>query len=102
MFKHMMIAATAAAAVFASPAGAANYISLGRLVCGSEGGQGLIITSQKNLICTYTPAGGGPESRLCRQDREIWPGYRRDRQKRYDLAGSCQDRHKHSGICTCR
>ncbi|PKA41751.1 DUF992 domain-containing protein [Rhizobium sullae] len=63
MIKHMMIAATAvAAAAFASPASAANYVSLGRLVCGSEGGQGLIVTSRKNLICTYTPAGGGPKA----------------------------------------
>jgi hypothetical protein len=63
MFKNMMIATTTvAAAAFANPAGAANYISLGRLVCGSDGGQGLIITSQKNLICTYSPADGGPKA----------------------------------------
>jgi hypothetical protein len=60
MFKQTMIAATAlAAAAIASPAGAADYVSLGRLVCGSDGGQGMIIKSEKNLICTYTPAGSG-------------------------------------------
>ncbi|MEZ2128383.1 MULTISPECIES: DUF992 domain-containing protein [unclassified Sinorhizobium] len=61
MLKHSMIAATvAAAAAWASPAGADNYVALGRLVCGSEGGTGFVFTSQKNLTCTYTPAGGGP------------------------------------------
>lgn len=61
MFKQTMIATAAvAAAAVASPASAADYISLGRLVCGSDGGQGLIVKSEKNLMCTYTPAGGGP------------------------------------------
>ena len=63
MFRKTTIATVAvAAAAFASPAGAADYVSLGRLVCGSDGGQGLIITSQKNLICTYSPAAGGPKA----------------------------------------
>ena len=60
MFKHTMIAAAAlTAAACATPAAAADYVTLGRLVCGSDGGQGLIIKSEKNLICTYTPASGG-------------------------------------------
>lgn len=63
MFKHTMIAAAAlTAAACATPAAAADYVSLGRLVCGSDGGQGLIIKSEKNLICTYTPAGGGAKA----------------------------------------
>ncbi|MGR4846165.1 DUF992 domain-containing protein [Rhizobium sp. LARHSG275] len=63
MFKQTMIAAAAlTAAAWASPAGAENYVTLGRLVCGSDGGQGLIVTSQKNLICTYTPAAGGAKA----------------------------------------
>ena len=63
MFKQTMIAAAVvSAAAWAGPAAAADYISLGRLVCGSDGGQGLIVTSEKNLICTYTPASGGPKA----------------------------------------
>lgn len=63
MFKQTMIAAAAlTAAAWANPAGAESYVTLGRLVCGSDGGQGLIITSQKNLICTYTPASGGAKA----------------------------------------
>ena len=62
MFRETMIAAAAAAvAAIANPASAANYVTLGRLVCGSQGGQGMIVTSQKNLLCTYTPAEGGPK-----------------------------------------
>lgn len=66
MFKQTMIAAAAlAAAAWASSANAESYVTLGRLVCGSDGGQGLIITSQKNLICTYTPAPAA-QGGLCR------------------------------------
>ncbi|MBB4237744.1 DUF992 domain-containing protein [Rhizobium esperanzae] len=63
MFKQIIIAAAAlTAAAWAAPAGAESYVTLGRLVCGSDGGQGLIVTSQKNLICTYTPASGGAKA----------------------------------------
>ncbi|WP_454851738.1 DUF992 domain-containing protein [Rhizobium binxianense] len=63
MLKQAMIAAAAlSAAVWTVPAQAANYVALGRLVCGSAGGQGLVITSSKNLTCTYTPASGGPKA----------------------------------------
>jgi hypothetical protein len=63
MFKQAMIAAAAlSAAAWTVPAQAANYVALGRLVCGSEGGQGLVVTSSKNLTCTYTPASGGPKA----------------------------------------
>jgi hypothetical protein len=63
MFKQTMIAAAVvSAAACAGSAAAADYMSLGRLVCGSDGGQGLIVTSEKNLICTYTPASGGPKA----------------------------------------
>ena len=57
----MIAAAAATTAALASPVGAADYITLGRLVCGSDGGQGLIVTSQKNLSCTFTSAAGGPK-----------------------------------------
>lgn len=60
MLKHTLIAATAVVAVWAAPAAAADYVTLGRLVCGSEGGVGMIVTSEKALRCTYTSAAGGP------------------------------------------
>ena len=70
MFKQTMIAAAAlTAAAWGSPAGAENYVTLGRLVCGSDGGQGLIVTSQKNLICTYTPASGGARRSMPERSR---------------------------------
>ncbi|MDK1375339.1 MULTISPECIES: DUF992 domain-containing protein [unclassified Sinorhizobium] len=61
MIKQTFIAAAALAALSgAAPAAAQSYVTLGRLTCGSEGGTGLIITSTKNLMCTYTPANGAP------------------------------------------
>ncbi len=60
MLKRTVIAAAALAAVWVAPAGAANYVTVGRLVCGSQGGVGMIVTSEKSLKCTYTPAAGGP------------------------------------------
>jgi Protein of unknown function (DUF992) len=63
MFKQtIMAAAVLSASAWAGSAAAADYISLGQLVCGSDGGQGLIVTSEKNLICTYTPASGGQKA----------------------------------------
>lgn len=102
MFKHMIIAATAAAAVFASPAGAANYISLGRLVCGSEGGQGLIVTSQKNLICTYTPAGGGPKAVYAGKIEKFGLDIGETGKSVMIWQVLAKTRHEHSGICACR
>ncbi|TCL69634.1 DUF992 domain-containing protein [Rhizobium sp. BK251] len=60
MLKHALIATAVVAGAWVAPASAANYITLGRLVCGSEGGTGFILGSEKNLTCTYTPADGGP------------------------------------------
>jgi hypothetical protein len=60
MLKRTIIAAAALAAIWVAPAGAANYVTVGRLVCGSEGGVGMIVTSEKSLRCTYTSAAGGP------------------------------------------
>ncbi|WP_421871515.1 DUF992 domain-containing protein [Pararhizobium sp.] len=60
MLKRTFIAATALAAVWVAPVAAADYVTLGRLVCGSDGNVGMIITSEKLLRCTYTSAAGGP------------------------------------------
>ena len=49
MLKRTFIAATALAAVWVAPVAAADYVTLGRLVCGSDGNVGMIITSEKLL-----------------------------------------------------
>ena len=59
MIRQTIIAAVALAALSGS-ASAQSYVTLGRLTCGSEGGTGLIITSTKNLMCTFRPADGSP------------------------------------------
>ncbi|ACP26652.1 hypothetical protein NGR_c29080 [Sinorhizobium fredii NGR234] len=59
MIKQFLLAAAALAAL-SGAASAQNYVALGRLTCGSEGGTGLIITSTKNLMCTFKPADGSP------------------------------------------
>ncbi len=59
MIKQTFLAAAALAAL-SGAAPAQNYVALGRLTCGSEGGTGLIVTSTKNLMCTFKPANGSP------------------------------------------
>lgn len=60
MIKQTLIAAAALAALSGAAPAAESYVTLGRLTCGSEGGPGLIVTSTKNLICTFKPADGSP------------------------------------------
>ncbi|WEX77046.1 DUF992 domain-containing protein [Sinorhizobium numidicum] len=60
MIKQTFIAAAALAALSGAAPAAESYVTLGRLTCGSEGGPGLIITSTKNLMCTFRPADGSP------------------------------------------
>ncbi|MBP2237409.1 hypothetical protein J2Z31_003927 [Sinorhizobium kostiense] len=59
MIKQTLLVATALAAL-STTAPAQSYVTLGRLTCGSEGGTGLIVTSTKNLMCTFNPADGSP------------------------------------------
>ncbi|OAP37776.1 hypothetical protein AU381_13440 [Sinorhizobium glycinis] len=59
MIKQTILAAATLAAL-SGTAPAQNYVALGRLTCGSEGGTGLIVTSTKNLMCTFKPADGSP------------------------------------------
>ncbi|WP_026616200.1 DUF992 domain-containing protein [Ensifer aridi] len=59
MFKRTFIAAVTLAALSGAASGQ-SYVTLGRLTCGSEGGTGLIVTSTKNLMCTFRPADGSP------------------------------------------
>lgn len=42
MIKRTLVTALALAALATGPAAAQNYVALGRLVCGSEGGTGMI------------------------------------------------------------
>ena len=64
------LTAVAIVAVVALPApGMAQGLprtEIGTLACDVSGGIGLIITSRKQLTCTYTPAGPGP--------REVYVG----------------------------
>jgi hypothetical protein len=60
MIKQTLIAAAALAALSGVAPAAESYVTLGRLTCGSEGGPGLIVTSTKNLMCTFRPADGSP------------------------------------------
>ncbi len=59
MLKRAILAAAAVSALWAVPASADTYVTLGRLVCGSEGGTGMVFSSEKALTCTYSPASGG-------------------------------------------
>ncbi|WFU08239.1 DUF992 domain-containing protein [Rhizobium sp. CB3090] len=64
MLKHILLASAAlSAAVWAAPAASADYSTLGTLTCTSKGSTGMIIMSQKNLMCTFEPSGGGPRAR---------------------------------------
>jgi hypothetical protein len=62
MFRKLIIAAIAllAASVVFEPA-AAQRTRAGVLGCDVSGGIGLIIGSQRRLVCTFTPDGGGPQ-----------------------------------------
>ena len=62
MLKRTLMAsvALAAAAAWTAPAGAADYITLGKLTCTSQGSESHIIMSEKNLMCTFLPSDGSP------------------------------------------
>lgn len=54
--KTLTLALASAAALFALPALAQDRTELGMLDCTIEGGVGLVITSEKELSCIFTPA----------------------------------------------
>jgi hypothetical protein len=66
MLKLSTVAAAAAAAIaiaaWTLPANAADNVTLGKLTCVSKGSKGLIIMSEKNLMCTFLPVNGEPGS----------------------------------------
>lgn len=60
---HRALCGLAAAAILAAATGpsfAQSPVRLGSLNCDVSGGIGLIVTSKKDLLCIYTPDGGGP------------------------------------------
>jgi len=56
----LALAATAVLAATTGPSLAQSPVRVGMLNCDVSGGIGLIITSKKDLLCIYTPDGGGP------------------------------------------
>ena len=56
--KRSIFLAAAAAACLSIPAAAQQRTEVGLLDCTIEGGVGFIVGSQKDLTCTFTPAGG--------------------------------------------
>jgi hypothetical protein len=61
MNKHIAgLAAITAAIVAATPAPAQDRIQAGSLTCDVSAGIGLIIGSQRQVYCTFTPASPGP------------------------------------------
>ena len=58
--KPIPLAALALAAIAAAPTQAQN-VQAGSLVCDVSGGVGLIIASQREMICTFTNSRGEPE-----------------------------------------
>ena len=61
MKKSFLAAAAAIAFVVAGGQSAlAGSVQVGTLSCKVEGGVGLIIGSSKGMICSFKPAGGGP------------------------------------------
>jgi hypothetical protein len=56
--KRSIFLAAAAAACLSVPAAAQQRTEVGLLDCTIEGGAGFIVGSQKDLTCTFTPAGG--------------------------------------------
>lgn len=62
MSRRSIVAATLAAAfgamAFVTPAAAQASVKVGTLVCNVAGGIGLIITSKKAAVCTFTDVNG--------------------------------------------
>lgn len=58
MMKQLILSALSVAALSAAPvtAQAQRWVQVGVLDCTSQGGIGLIVTSRKDMACTYKPA----------------------------------------------
>jgi hypothetical protein len=60
MFRTFITAAALALAAVAGSAEAQDRVQAGSLTCDVSAGIGLIIGSQRNVSCTFTPASPGP------------------------------------------
>ena len=60
MFRTVITAAALALAACAGAAQAQDRVQAGSLTCDVSAGIGLIIGSQRNVSCTFTPASPGP------------------------------------------
>jgi len=60
MFRTVITSAALALAVLAGAAQAQDRVQAGSLTCDVSAGIGLIIGSQRNVSCTFTPAQPGP------------------------------------------
>jgi len=58
----LLAAAMALAGVATVSPAQAQYVQAGLLVCNIHGGVGLIVTSQRQLVCSFTNAVGEPET----------------------------------------
>ena len=63
------IGAIAVIGALALPGQALARMEIGVLDCAVEGGVGLILGSSKDVLCTFTPAGGPPEPYAGRVDK---------------------------------
>ncbi|MFK8251674.1 DUF992 domain-containing protein [Ancylobacter terrae] len=62
--KFLLAGATACAiSLAAAPAGAADKVNAGVLVCNAGASIGMIIESKQELSCTFTPSNNGPLQR---------------------------------------
>ena len=59
MYKTLALATFAFGAL--TVGASAEPVKAGQLACLSEGGEGMIFSSEKALTCTYKPFSGGPE-----------------------------------------
>ena len=60
MFRTFITAAAVALAVLSGSAQAQERVQAGSLTCDVSAGIGLIIGSQRNVSCTFTPSSPGP------------------------------------------
>jgi hypothetical protein len=62
-YKRIAALCLVAGVVFATTGGATakSGVNVGVLKCTVDGGIGMIVASSKNMKCSFSPAGGGPE-----------------------------------------
>ena len=86
MFRTVITAAALALAALSGSAQAQDRVQSGSLTCDVSAGIGLIIGSQRNVSCTFTPSTPGPDRVLHRHDLQARPRHRRDHRRRDGVA----------------